>query len=190
MSVDLLCTRPNFTYPCAAAGEAQVQTQHTSHQYPMQHATGNQTNKAQGVQTCMRRTAMPTELSSSVRKAAPRLEDPGCTTSACGLPFAAPTVLSCRAVHTSQATNSSSVRTPMTGGCWLTADVAGGDAGVALPVCAASLPFAAAPPAGVTTWQHASCGLVWLDFTIAPCDVHLRELLLWCDLRFLACSVC
>ena len=98
--------------------------------------------------TCMRRTATPTELSSSVRKAAPRLAGPAGAASPRSLPCAGLAELSLKEAHTSQATNSSSVRTPMVCPCWLTPGVADSDVAVAVPVRAASLAFAAA---GVTT---------------------------------------
>lgn len=113
----------------------------------------------------MRRTATPTELSSSVRKAAPRLAGPAGAAAARSLPCAVLAELSFKEAHTSQATNSSSVRTPMSCPCWLApsvadadaavavedAAVADGDPAVAVPVCAASLAFAVPAPAGVTT---------------------------------------
>ena len=99
----------------------------------------------------MRRTATPTELSSSVRKAAPRLASPAGDASARSLLCAVLAELSFNEAHTSQATNSSNVRTPMICPCWLTPGVADGDAAVAVPVCAASMDFAVPAPAGVTT---------------------------------------
>lgn len=72
----------------------------------------------------------------------------------------------------------------------MTAGVAGDDAGVALPVCAASIPFAAAPPAGVTTYTMQAVLWCGLTFTFASCDVHLHEVRLRRDLELVAYSMC
>ena len=117
--------------------------------------------------TCMRRTAMPTALSSSVKKAAPRLLlKPVCKGAVGPLVLAtAPGAPSSNEVQTSQATNSSSVRIPMIWG-WLPSSPPPTSSELAVAASrgagATWLGFACVGPDGVTTWGSHRSRLLWL----------------------------